>query len=102
MYGTDLCLAWPNAEFAVMGAEEVVELLYRKELSSAENRGELKKNLIEEYREKFANPYYVASRMVIYEVIEPRETRQKIIAGLEYSSGKRVPQLLKKHGIMPM
>jgi len=102
MHGTDLCLAWPNAEFAVMGAEEAVELLYRKELSSAENRGELKNNLIEEYREKFANPYYVASRMVIHEVIEPRETRQKIIAGLEYSSGKKVPQLWKKHGIMPM
>jgi len=102
MHETDMVMAWPNAEFAVMGAEEAVELLYRKELSNAEGRDELKKRMVEEYREKFANPYYVASRMVIHDVIEPRETRKKIIASIEYSFGKRTPRLWKKHGNMPL
>jgi acetyl-CoA carboxylase carboxyltransferase component len=102
MHDMDLVLAWPNAEFAVMGAEQAVELLYRKDLANAENRGELKKNLIEEYREKFANPYYVASRMVIHDVIDPRETRRKIIRALEFFKGKKAPRLDKKHGNIPL
>jgi acetyl-CoA carboxylase carboxyltransferase component len=102
MHETDMVMAWPNAEFAVMGAEEAVELLYRRELSNAKDRQELKKRLVDEYREKFANPYYVASRMVIHDVIEPRETRKKIIAGIEYSFGKKAPRLWKKHGNIPL
>jgi acetyl-CoA carboxylase carboxyltransferase component len=102
MHETDMVMAWPNAEFAVMGAEEAVELLYRKELSNAEGRDELKKRLVEEYREKFANPYYVAARMVIHDVIEPRETRKKIIAGLDFARCKKVPRLRRKHGNIPL
>jgi methylmalonyl-CoA decarboxylase subunit alpha len=101
-HGTDLVLAWPLAEFAVMGAEEAVEFLYKDELSQAPNRVELKVKLAEEYNEKYANPYYVARRMVIHDVIEPRETRKKIIAGLKYSEGKKETRLPKKHGNMPL
>jgi len=102
VHETDLAMAWPTAEFAVMGAEEAVELLYRRELSKATDREELKKGLVTEYREKFANPYYVASRMVIHDVIEPRETRKKIIGGLEFAAGKKVPRLARKHGNIPL
>ncbi|MBI5966240.1 MAG: hypothetical protein HY882_00080 [Deltaproteobacteria bacterium] len=102
VHETDLALAWPTAEFAVMGAEEAVELLYRRELSRAADREELKKGLVTEYREKFANPYYVASRMVIHNIIEPRETRKKIIRGLEFAAGKKVPRLPRKHGNIPL
>ncbi len=100
-HGTDLVLGWPSSEFAVMGAEEAVELLYRGELSRASNRAGVKKKLVEEYREKFANPYYVASRMVIHDVIDPGVTRKKIIAGLETFRGKKEPRLSRKHGNMP-
>ena len=102
MHQTDMVMAWPNAEFAVMGAEEAVELLYRRELNDAENRKELKGRLVEEYREKFANPYYVAARMVIHDIIEPGETRKKIISTLEFAAGKKVPRLLRKHGNIPL
>jgi acetyl-CoA carboxylase carboxyltransferase component len=102
MHEMDLVLAWPTAEFAVMGAEQAVELLYRRELGETLNRPELKNKFIEEYREKFANPYYVASRMVIHDVIEPRETRKKIIAALEFFKDKKAPRLSKKHGNIPL
>lgn len=102
MHEMDFVLAWPTAEFAVMGAEQAVELLYRRELAEATNRPALKNKLIEEYREKFANPYYVASRMVIHDVIEPRETRKKIIAALEFFKDKKAPRLSKKHGNIPL
>jgi acetyl-CoA carboxylase carboxyltransferase component len=101
-HGTDLACAWPSAEFAIMGAEEAVELLYKNELSNAGNRIELKNRLVEEYRGKFANPYYVASRMVIHDVIEPRETRRKIIAGLEIFRGKKGLRISRKHGNIPL
>jgi acetyl-CoA carboxylase carboxyltransferase component len=101
-HGIDLVLAWPLAEFAVMGAEEAVEFLYKDELSHAANREEMKGKVLEEYNEKYANPYYVARRMVIHDVIEPRETRKKIIAGLKYFEGKKEARLSKKHGNMPL
>jgi propionyl-CoA carboxylase beta chain len=102
MHEVDLTLAWPTAEFAVMGAEQAVELLYRRELSAAADRAGLKETLIQEYREKFANPYYVASRMVIHEVIEPKETRKRICAALEFFQDKKVPRLPRKHGNIPL
>jgi len=98
----DLVLAWPMAEYAVMGAEAAVELLYKNELTNAPNRLELKNKLAEEYREQFANPFYVAARMVIHDVIEPKETRRKIIAGLQFFQGKKTPRLSKKHGNIPL
>ncbi len=101
-HGTDLALAWPLAELAVMGAEEAVDFLYKDELGQAPNRIELKRKLAEEYDKIFANPYYVARRMVIHDVIEPRETRKKIIAGLRYFDGKKEARLAKKHGNMPL
>jgi acetyl-CoA carboxylase carboxyltransferase component len=102
MHEVDLVLAWPTAEFAVMGAEQAVELLYRRELADAKDRPALKDRLIQEYRERFANPYYVASRMVIHEVIEPRETRKRICAALEFFQDKKTPRLPRKHGNMPL
>jgi propionyl-CoA carboxylase beta chain len=85
-----------------MGAEQAVELLYRRELAAAENRSDLKSRLIQEYREKFANPYYVASRMVIHDVVEPRETRKRIVAALEFLKDKKAPRLSRKHGNIPL
>jgi acetyl-CoA carboxylase carboxyltransferase component len=102
MHGIDLVLAWPTAEFAVMGAEQAVELLYKEELASATNRTQLKSRLVEEYREKFANPYYVASRLVIHDVIEPKDTRKRIIGGLEFFEKKREYRFSKKHGNIPL
>jgi acetyl-CoA carboxylase carboxyltransferase component len=102
MHEVDLVLAWPTAEFAVMGAEQAVELLYRRELAAATDRVALKGQLIEEYRGKFANPFYVASRMVIHEVIEPRETRKRIVRALEYFKDKKATRLKRKHGNIPL
>ena len=102
MHEIDFVMAWPTAEFAVMGAEQAVELLYRRELAEAEDRDGLKARLIQDYREKFANPYYVASRMVIHDVIEPGETRKKINKVLDYLKDKKAPRLSKKHGNIPL
>jgi methylmalonyl-CoA decarboxylase subunit alpha len=101
-HGTDLVLAWPFAEFAVMGAEEAVELLYKDQLASSVNRDELKQRLAKEYRDEVANPYYVARRMVIHDVIEPEETRNKLIHYLEVFARKMQHQVARRHGNIPL
>jgi len=98
----DLNLAWPNAEIAVMGPDGAVNTIFRKELSQSEDPLKRKNELVQEYREKFANPYIAASRGFIDDVIEPRETRQRLINGLEMLSNKRDSNPPKKHGCIPL
>jgi acetyl-CoA carboxylase carboxyltransferase component len=98
----DLNLAWPTAEIAVMGPDGAVNIIFRKELAKAENAEERKAELVEEYREKFANPYVAASRGYIDDVIEPHETRPRLINALEMLSNKRDSNPPKKHGCIPL
>ncbi len=98
----DLNLAWPTAEIAVMGPEGAVEIIYRRELKEAEDPAALKKELAAEYREKFASPYVAAARGYIDDVIEPRDTRPRLINALQVFQNKRDANPPKKHGNMPL
>jgi propionyl-CoA carboxylase beta chain len=98
----DINLAWPSAEIAVMGPEGAVNIIFRKELDKAEDPVKRKAELVAEYREKFANPYIAAERGYIDDVIEPRETRPRLINALEMLSNKRDTNPAKKHGNIPL
>jgi acetyl-CoA carboxylase carboxyltransferase component len=98
----DVNLAWPTAEIAVMGPEGAVNIVFRKELANADDPIRRKKELVAEYREKFANPYVAASRGYIDDVIEPRETRPRLINALEMLANKRDTNPPKKHGCIPL
>jgi acetyl-CoA carboxylase carboxyltransferase component len=98
----DVNLAWPTAEIAVMGPDGAVSIIFRKELAKSENPEKRKDELVAEYREKFANPYVAASRGYIDDVIEPRETRPRLINALEMLSNKRDTNPPKKHGCIPL
>jgi acetyl-CoA carboxylase carboxyltransferase component len=99
---TDVNLAWPSAEIAVMGPEGAVNIIHRKELAQTPDPLKRRAELVAEYREKFANPYIAASRGYIDDVIEPRETRQRLINALEMLSNKRDSNPPKKHGCIPL
>ncbi len=100
--GADVNYAWPTAEIAVMGPRGAVNVLYRKELAEAEDEDELRDALVEEYREEFANPYTAADRGFLDDVIEPADTRQRLISDLEMLSTKRESGPDKKHGNIPL
>ena len=98
----DLVFAWPTAEIAVMGPEGAVNIIFRRELAGAEDPDALREQLVADYRQKFANPYVAASRGYVDAVIEPRETRPRLINGLEMLGNKRDCNPAKKHGNMPL
>jgi len=98
----DLNLAWPSAELAVMGPDGAVNIIFRKELTEASNPEARKAELASDYREKFANPYIAASLGYLDDVIEPSETRPRLINGLEMLSNKRAANPAKKHGNIPL
>jgi propionyl-CoA carboxylase beta chain len=98
----DINLAWPSAEIAVMGPEGAVNIIFRKEIEKAEDPLKRKAELVAEYREKFANPYIAAERGYLDDVIEPRETRPRLINALEMLSNKRDANPAKKHGNIPL
>lgn len=98
----DVNLAWPSAEIAVMGPDGAVSIIFRKEIAEAEDPEARKAELVQEYREKFANPYVAASRGYLDDVIEPRETRPRLINALEMLSNKRDTNPPKKHGCIPL
>jgi propionyl-CoA carboxylase beta chain len=98
----DVNLAWPSAEIAVMGPEGAVNIIFRKELGQSEDPAKRKAELVEEYRQKFANPYISASRGYIDDVIEPRETRPRLINAMEMLGNKRDANPAKKHGCIPL
>lgn len=98
----DLTLAWPSAKIAVMGAEAAVRILRKRELAATENPDELISKFAAEYRERFFNPYYPANLGQIDEVIEPKETRPRLVRALEVLRTKVKQNPPKKHGLIPM
>ena len=98
----DVNLAWPTAELAVMGPDGAVSIIFRKELDKAKDPVKRKAELVAEYREKFANPYIAAERGYLDDVIEPKETRPRLINALEMLSNKRDGNPAKKHGNIPL
>lgn len=98
----DYSIAWPSAEIAVMGPQGAAEIIFAREIKEAENPEQRFAELVEEYREKFANPYVAASKGYIDEVIEPKTTRYKLIKTLEMLSNKRDTNPPKKHGNIPL
>ncbi|MBS1964864.1 MAG: methylmalonyl-CoA carboxyltransferase, partial [Chloroflexi bacterium SZAS-1] len=98
----DLLYAWPNAEIAVMGAEGAVNILFQGEVKAAADPAARRKELVENYEERFNNPYVAASRGLIDDVIEPRDSRRMLIRALELTLSKRERHVPKKHGISPM
>jgi len=98
----DYNVAWPGAELAVMGAEGAVGIIYRKEIEQAKDSGKARAKLIEEYNEKFANPYVAAALGYLDDVIEPAETRPKLIRALSALRNKRQSLPPKKHGLIPL
>ena len=100
--GTDVTYAWPSAEIAVMGAEGAVDILYRKQILAAADQQAERKRLAEDYRTRFNNPYFAASAGYIDDIIEPRETRSKVIQSLLALRDKSSPNPPRKHGNMPV
>ena len=99
---TDVNFAYPSAEIAVMGAEGAVNIVYRRELQRADDPEKLRREKVEEFRERFANPYIAAERGWVDDVIQPRDTRPKLIAALRMLETKRDINPPKKHGIIPL
>ena len=97
----DFVFAWPTAEIAVMGPEGAANIVFRKEIMEAADPEAMRKQKIEEYKEKFANPFVAAAQGYIDEVIEPSETRSILIHALSVSANKSVHMPAKKHGIPP-
>lgn len=98
----DINYAWPTAEIAVMGPEGAVNIIYRETIQKSDSPEETRKRLVAEYEEKFANPYVPAARGYIDDVIDPRETRPKLIKALEMLQNKRDTLPPKKHGNIPL
>jgi acetyl-CoA carboxylase carboxyltransferase component len=99
---SDLAFAWPTAEIAVMGPDGAVNILYRRELKAADDPETLRAQYVTEYKARFHNPYSAADMGQIDEVIEPRETRPRLIAALDILRGKVATNPAKKHGLMPV
>jgi propionyl-CoA carboxylase beta chain len=100
--GADVVYAWPNAEIAVMGAEGAANIIFAREIENSENPAETRQAKITEYRERFANPYVAASRGMVDDVIDPRETRKKLREALEMLRTKKESRPFKKHGNIPL
>ena len=99
--GADFVFAWPSAEIAVMGPEGAANIIFRKEILSATDPDGMRKQKVEEYKAKFANPYVAAARGYVDAVIEPSETRKFLLHSIEVSGNKDVPMPHKKHGLPP-
>ena len=101
--GTDFIFAWPIAETGVMGAEQTVDLFYADEIAKSEKPAELRAKLVKDYTDRYANPFFEASiRTHINDVIEPRETRRRIIQSLQFLRTKKVTRQPKRHGNIPL
>ena len=99
--GADIALAWPTAEIAVMGPDGAANIIFRDEIKNAEDPKAMLKQKVEEYRQKFANPYNASAKGLVDGVIDPRETRKVIIENLKMLSNKRESRPRKKHGNIP-
>ena len=100
--GTDLVLAWPGAELAVMGAEGAVNVVCRKEIQASEDPEGMRKKLIEEYQDIFTGPFEAARKMYVDDIIPPAETRSKVIQALRILRNKKVRKITKRHANMPV
>jgi propionyl-CoA carboxylase beta chain len=100
--GTDVTYAWPSAEIAVLGAEGAVNILYKKQIETAADPVAERKRLADDYRQRFNNPYAAASTGYVDDIIEPKETRPKIIAALSALRDKYAPAPPRKHGNIPL
>jgi acetyl-CoA carboxylase carboxyltransferase component len=100
--GCDVSFAWPTAELAVMGPQGAVEILNRRELQQAADPDARKAELVDEYTEKYANPYVAAERGIVDAVIDPSETRQKVVAAFRMIQSKREELPKRKHGNVPL
>jgi propionyl-CoA carboxylase beta chain len=99
---TDFNYAFPTAEIAVMGPEGAVNVLYRREIAAAADPAALRASLVAGFREKLAHPFVAASRGFIDEIIQPRETRRKLVAALATCTNKRDRNPPRKHGNIPL
>jgi acetyl-CoA carboxylase carboxyltransferase component len=99
--GADTVFCWPTTELAVMGAEGAAPIIFRRELEKASNPEELLQEKIKQYREEFANPYRAAEHLHVDDVIDPSETRPRLIAALEQVINKIEDRPAKKHGVIP-
>ena len=100
---TDVNYAWPTAEIAVMGPEGAVDIVYKRELDAAgAKRDQVRREKIDEFRDRFANPYIAADRGFVDAVIQPRDTRKKLIQALAMLETKREKSPPKKHGNIPL
>jgi acetyl-CoA carboxylase carboxyltransferase component len=102
LVGTDVTAVLPTAEIAIMGPEAAANIIFKEEIAKAENHAEMRKKKIEEYREKFANPYVAAEEGWIDAIIEPKRIRPFLIAALERLKGKKLIRPSKKHGTIPL
>ena len=100
--GADLAFAWPSAELAVMGPNGAVEIVYRRELAEATDPAQRRAELIDEYTERYANPYIAAERGYIDDVISPADTRAVICRSLDILASKREELPRRKHGNVPL
>jgi propionyl-CoA carboxylase beta chain len=100
--GGDINYAWPTAEIAVMGPHGAINIIFRKEIAEAADVEQKRRELVSEYRRKFANPYVAAEKGYIDEVIEPAETRPKLVSALEMLVTKREGRPPKKHANIPL
>jgi methylmalonyl-CoA carboxyltransferase large subunit len=100
--GADRVVAWPTAEIAVMGADGAAEIVFRREIDGADDQAARRHELVEEYRETFANPYIAAGRRLVDDIIEPANTRMYLAHALESLHGKRELRPQKKHGLIPL
>ena len=98
----DLVFAWPSAEIAVMGAAGAVNVIHRRDLAAAEDEEAARAELVADYEKKFNNPYVAAERGLVDDVIEPRETRPRLIRAMEMLRNKRETLPPKKHGNIPL
>jgi acetyl-CoA carboxylase carboxyltransferase component len=99
---SDLNLAWPNAEIAVMGPDGAVSIVFRKEIEAAEDPAAARAQKTQQYREELANPFVAASRGYLDDVVLPQETRARLTAALESLREKRQPTPPRKHGNIPL
>ena len=100
--GSDYNISWPTGELAVMGADGAVNIIHRRELEQSDNRSETHSELVDEYRNKFGDPYVAARNGWLDDVIEPADTRKKLIQALRplYTKREWIPP--KKHGNIPL
>lgn len=100
--GADLVFAWPSAEIAVMGAEGAANIIFSRTIQESENPEQTRQEKIKEYKEKFSNPYIAAGHGMVDDVIDPRETRQKLKLALRMLENKKENRPVKKHGNIPL